>query len=136
MIGSLSVPMIKRYETFFATMDSVSAGILWPLIVIVLGIVLLAVTPLGFEQRFSPAYFPVQAVEWLETHPQQGEMFNPFDWGGYLSFTGETGVIDSQGIMRRAFIRKYEQVITLGPGWESILDEYKWLGLVPELGIG
>jgi len=135
MIGSLSVPIIKRYETFFATMDSVSAGILWPLIILVLGIVLLAVTPLGFEQRFSPAYFPVQAVEWLKTHPQQGEMFNPFDWGGYLSFKlpEKRVFIDSQGdVYGEAFIRKYERVITLGSGWESILDEYKvrW-ALVP-----
>ena len=135
LLGSLSVPTIKRYENFFATMDSVSTGIFWPLIVIVLGTVLLAFTPLGFEQRFSPAYFPVQAVEWLKTHPQQGDMFNPFDWGGYLSFKlpEKPVFIDSQGdVYGEAFIRKYEQVITLRPGWEDILDEYKvhW-ALVP-----
>ena len=135
LLGSLSVPIIKRYETFFATVDSVSAGILWPLIVILLGIVLVVFTPLGFEQRFSPAYFPVQAVEWLKTHPQQGEMFNPFDWGGYLSFElpEKRVFIDSQGdVYGEAFIRKYEQVITLRPGWEGILDQYKvrW-ALVP-----
>jgi hypothetical protein len=135
LVGSLSVSIIKRYESFFATMDSASTGIVWPLIVILLSIVLLAFTPLGFEQRFSPGYFPVQAVEWLKTHPQPGEMFNPFDWGGYLSFElpEKRVFIDSQGdVYGEAFIRKYEQVITLGPGWQDILDEYKvrW-ALVP-----
>jgi hypothetical protein len=128
LLGSLSVPIVKRYESFFETIDSASSGILWPLIVIVLGVILLAFTPLGQDQRFSPGYFPVQAVDWLKTHPQQGEMFNPFDWGGYLSFElpQKRVFIDSQGdVYGEAFIRKYEQVVTLRPGWEDILDEYK-----------
>lgn len=135
LLGSLSVPLIKRYETFFATMETASGGIFWSLLTVLLGIVLLAFTPLGLEQRFSPAVFPVQATEWLKTHPQQGEMFNPFDWGGYLSFKlpEKRVFIDSQGdVYGETFIRKYEQVITLRPGWQEILDEYNvhW-ALVP-----
>ena len=135
LAGSLSVPVIKRYETFFSTTESGSRGIFWALGTVLVGIVLLAFTPLGFEQRFSPAYFPVQAVEWLKTHPQQGEMFNPFDWGGYLSLKlpEKRVFIDSQGdVYGETFIRKYEQVITLQPSWQSILDEYsvRW-ALVP-----
>ena len=55
-------------------------------------------------------------------------MFNPFDWGGYISFTlwPEYRVfIDSQGdVYGEAFIREYEQVITLKPGWQDVLDTY------------
>jgi len=135
LAGSLSVSVIKRYETSFATLEASAKGFVWPLLTILLGILLLAFTSLGLEQRFSPSYFPVQAVEWLKTHPQQGEMFNPFDWGGYLSFKlpEKRVFIDSQGdVYGEAFIRKYEQIITLRPGWEEILNEYdvRW-ALVP-----
>jgi len=67
-------------------------------------------------------------VEWLKAHPQAGEMFNPFDWGGYLSLElpEKKVFIDSQGdVYGEVFIRKYEQVITLAPGWQGILDEYQ-----------
>ena len=135
LAGSLSVPVLKRYETFFATMEASAKGFVWPLFTVLLGIVLLVFTSLGLEQRFSPSYFPVQAVEWLKAHPQQGEMFNPFDWGGYLSFElpEKRVFIDSQGdVYGETFIRKYEQIITLRPGWHDILDEYhvSW-ALVP-----
>jgi hypothetical protein len=98
---------------------------------------LLATTPLGQNQRFAPDYFPVQAVEWLETHPQDGEMFNPFDWGGYLSLTlwpEKRVFIDSQGdVYGEEFIREYEQIITLKPDWETLLEKYNvsW-ALVPQ----
>ena len=64
-------------------------------------------------------------------------MFNPFDWGGYLSLElwPEVHVfIDSQGdVYGEAFIREYEQIITLGDGWQDILIKYKvdW-ALVPQ----
>lgn len=56
-------------------------------------------------------------------------MFNPFDWGGYISFTlwPEYRVfIDSQGdVYGEAFIREYEQIITLDTGWQEVLDKYQ-----------
>jgi len=126
--GSMSIPFVKRYENLFTQIDKHAVKIFWPFIVILLGIILLATTPFGYAQRFAPEYFPVQAVEWLETHPQEGEMFNAFDWGGYLSLTlwpEKRVFIDSQGdIYGEAFIRQYEQIITLKPGWENLLKKY------------
>jgi hypothetical protein len=65
-------------------------------------------------------------------------MFNPFDWGGYISlmlWPEKKVFIDSQGdVYGEAFIREYEQVISLWPGWQTILDKYHvdW-ALVPRV---
>lgn len=133
--GLLAIPLVKKYEGLFADIEGRLKGAIWPCITVIMGIAMLAVTPLGQAQNFSPAVFPVQAVEWLKNHPQQGEMFNSFDWGGYLSFTlpEKKVFVDSQGdVYGEAFLRKYEQLITLAPGWQGILEEYhvRW-ALVP-----
>lgn len=125
--GSLAIPLVQRYESLFAQVESRARGMVWPVLSIILGIFLLIFSPLREVERFSPAFFPVQAVQWLKENPQEGEMFNPFDWGGYLSFylPEKKVFIDSQGdVYGEAFIRKYERVITLAPGWQTILEEY------------
>lgn len=125
--GSLAIPLVRRYESLFEQVESKSKGIVWPVVSVILGVFLLIFSPLREVERFSPAFFPVQAVQWLKENPQQGEMFNPFDWGGYLSFylPEKKVFIDSQGdVYGEAFIRKYEQVITLAPGWQNILEAY------------
>jgi len=125
--GSLAIPLVQRYESLFAQVESRARGIVWPVLSVILGIFLLIFSPLREVERFSPAFFPVQAVQWLKENPQEGEMFNPFDWSGYLSFylPEKKVFIDSQGdVYGEAFIRKYERVITLAPGWQTILEEY------------
>jgi len=134
--GSQNVPLVKWFESLFSKFENKLNGIVWPGIVILIGIVLLAVSPLGSLQQFAPNYFPVGAVEWLKDHPQDGEMFNPFDWGGYINLMlwPENQIfIDSQGdVYGEAFIREYEQIITLREGWQNVLNKYNvdW-ALVP-----
>ena len=36
--------------------------------------------------QFDTHVFPVQAVDWLKTNPQSGNVFNYFPWGGYLLY--------------------------------------------------
>src|SRR5205807_768653 len=36
--------------------------------------------------RVISAEFPVDAVNYLRTHPVGGPLYNSFDWGGFLSF--------------------------------------------------
>ena len=118
-----------RLEEFLGKIEGHLKGFAWPLLTVGLGIVLLAVTPIGRIETFSPGYFPIQATKWLETNPQQGNMFNPFDWGGYLSlelFPDQLVFIDSQGdIYGESFIREYENIISLGIGWQESLAKYK-----------
>ena len=32
--------------------------------------------------------FPTRAIQFLQTHPQQGRMFNQYAWGGYYIWSG------------------------------------------------
>jgi hypothetical protein len=131
------VSPIKKIEDLLEKIEGQLRGIVWPVLTVLVGITLLAVTPLAKIERFSPTYFPIQATEWLKTHPQEGNMFNTFDWGGYLSlelWPKNLVFIDSQGdVYGEAFIREYEQVVTLGNSWQDILAKYNvgW-ALIPK----
>jgi regulator of sirC expression with transglutaminase-like and TPR domain len=83
---------------------------------------------MGQGNVFDQHFFPVEAVSWLETHPQDGHMFNEFDWGGYLLlrlWPDQQIFMDGHThIYGEALTREYEQVITLNTGWEEILRKH------------
>ncbi len=85
---------------------------------------------------FDPQVFPVEAVNWIETHPLPGKGFNHFPWGGYLLYRlwpGGQVFIDGQtDFYGEALTRQYEQVISLDEGWQAVLAQYEveWL-LIP-----
>jgi len=140
--GSIEIPLVKRFEILFARMESQLKGIAWPVAVILLFGIWLTISPQGKLNRFDPAFYPVDAVNWLKANPQQGEMFNHFDWGGYLIFNlwpNKRVFIDSQtDVYGEDFTRKYEQVITLKSGWQKVLDEYdaRWAIIPPSWPLG
>jgi hypothetical protein len=82
----------------------------------------------GLGYGIDPDIFPVEAVDWLEQNPQEGEMFNEFVWGGYLQYRlwpEKRVFIDSNSdFYGEAFVRQYMQVINLQGGWEEVLDQY------------
>jgi hypothetical protein len=131
-----TIPVMARFERLFTRIEEPLKGLLWPVVIGIAGLALLAFSPVGKMERFSPAFFPTQATEWLKSHPQQGHMFNSFDWGGYLSlelWPRDQVFIDSQGdIYGEAFIREYEKVVGLYPGWKDVLEKYqvRW-ALIP-----
>jgi len=45
---------------------------------------LIDVNDKDFVQEAESEYFPVAAVDWLETSEIKGNMFNDYNWGGYL----------------------------------------------------
>lgn len=87
---------------------------------------------------FDEGVFPVRAVEWLEEHPPSGQMFNDFNWGGYLLYRlwpAQRVFLDSQtDFYGEKLVREYEQVITASQGWESVLNRYEvtWVILHPK----
>jgi hypothetical protein len=136
--GRLNVSWIKRAEALLEKFENKQFFPLWKIVTLLAVFFLMASTALGRIQRFSPTFFPVEAVEWLKQNPQDGEMFNTFDWGGYLSlhlWPDKRVFVDSQGdVYGEAFLREYEQIAVLNPDWQTVLQKYHvdWV-IVPGL---
>ncbi len=123
---------------FLATEENISKtnstanGLVWAVAIPLLAAVLLksgqTIDPMGQGNVFDQRFFPVKAVAWLEAHPQDGRMFNEFDWGGYLLlrlWPDQQIFMDGHThIYGETLTREYEQVITLNTGWEEILQKY------------
>jgi hypothetical protein len=94
------------------------------------GVLLFKLQP-GLTERnqYSPARYPVAAVDWMQQHPWNGRIFNDFMWGGYLLFRDwpQTRVfIDGQtDFYGEALTRDYETIINGWAGWDTLLDHYK-----------
>jgi hypothetical protein len=137
LTGCESIPLVNRYEILFRKVEDQIKGVVWPVTVILIFSILLVLSPLKGQNRFDPSYFPVEAVNWLKENPQSGNMFNRFDWGGYLIFNlwpEKKVFIDSQtDVYGENFTRKYEQIITLTGNWQNILSEYdiQWAIIPP-----
>jgi hypothetical protein len=73
---------------------------------------------------------PVGAADWLAANPGIGtRMFNEYAWGGYLAMRfsprpARRVYILSEGVLvGDAQLERYHAVVTLQPGWRSVLDE-------------
>lgn len=92
---------------------------------------------------FDEDIFPVQAVNWLPENPQPGNMFNEFNWGGYLLHRlgpQYPVFLDSQtDFYGKELVLVYEvaQAIDAAPGWKNIFDKYKisWVLIRPRTAL-
>ncbi len=107
-------------------------GTLWPVAAVIIALAGLT-AGIKFDTNqtgnvYDPAKFPVDAVNWLQKNPQEGEMFNYFIWGGYLLYREWPDMkvfIDGQtDFYGEQLTREYLDVLTLEPGWESILSAH------------
>lgn len=78
---------------------------------------------------FPPDRYPVDAVEYLRTHPDvvHGEMFNLFLWGGYLEYSlpQHKAFIDSRNdFYGLVLLREFHTVNGPKPGWETVFAKY------------
>lgn len=113
--------------------NTMSKGWIWILVVVLVTAGLLrsgtTLDPLGQGNVFDSYFFPVEAVSWLEAHPQNGHMFNEFDWGGYLLLKlwprYQIFMDGHTHIYGETLTREYEKVISLGKDWNEILDHYE-----------
>lgn len=123
------IPILQRIETSINNVERNHKGILLPL----LSVSVILGTSISLKGRipannFDPNKFPVQAVDWLENHPQEGEMFNNFIWGGYIlyrMFPQELVFIDGQtDFYGEEFSLEYAKVMKLEDDWEDVLSKY------------
>jgi hypothetical protein len=73
---------------------------------------------------------PLQAAEYLRAHDLPGQMFNTYNWGGYLIWSlypekpvfvdGRTDLYALNGQV----LEDYAQVHWIRPGWPQVLEEY------------
>jgi hypothetical protein len=135
--GMSSSGSLRRVEEALTQMESQVAGSVKPVILTILLSIALTTSSLGKLNRFERSVFPVDAVQWLEDHPQSGRMFNAFDWGGYILFhlwPGQKVFIESQTDVTGEVTQKYEAVIALHEGWQEILNQYNvtWAMIPPK----
>ncbi|HUG34198.1 MAG TPA: hypothetical protein VMJ90_05475 [Anaerolineales bacterium] len=128
-LNGIRVPKsIKNVEAMIARLEAHARGGPIPVIISLLaGLFFLAHPQIGSHNRFDPAVFPVDAVQWLGENPQTGQMFNAFDWGGYILFhlwPSQQVFIESQTDTTGDLTRMYETVVTLDEGWGKIFDQY------------
>ncbi|MGB7874649.1 MAG: hypothetical protein WBL25_09720 [Anaerolineales bacterium] len=122
-----------KMEAFIQNTEAQSGGLAWvvitALVITRLFISGASIDPLHQGNVFDAHVFPVEAVNWLKSHPQKGHMLNDFNWGGYILLeTWPEYQIFMDGhthIYGETLTREYEQVITTSQGWESILKKYQ-----------
>jgi hypothetical protein len=77
---------------------------------------------------FSGRAFPVEAVGQARSLGLQGNVFNHFEWGGYLLYAApEIPVfIDGQtDFYGEALTRDYLAAVQLQPGWRDVLERHR-----------
>lgn len=120
------VRILQKLDQRLAKVE-IGLGVPWFFLAI-LALILFFYPPSNEANRFSPKRFPVQAVDWLEAHPQQGNMLNYFTWGGYILYRlwpQETVFIDGQtDFYGEDLTREYEQVMYVNEDWETVLEKY------------
>lgn len=137
-----SLPALRvRFDNLDAVAP-IGAGWATGVVVIVL-LVGLQTSGVNFDARgegnvFTTRAFPVDAVDYLEKNPLQGNMFNEYTWGGYLEyrlFPRQRVFIDGDNdFFGEALVREYLDAINARAGWEKILDKYKvtWVIVPPQ----
>lgn len=121
-----NIPIVNRIEQNFAVIERGLKGYAFNIVMVTLVLAFSLRTP---ENRFHPRSMPVDAVNWLESNPQQGHMYNFFTWGGYLLYrlwpTQQVFIDGQTDFYGEALTREYVQVESLQPGWEGVLTKYE-----------
>jgi hypothetical protein len=101
--------------------------IVWPLVA--LWLLKMAAGPgqLQLGREASSGNYPAGAVEYLRAHDLSGNLFNSYQWGGYLIhelYPERRVFIDGRTDVYAQFVGRYQQVEHLQPGWRQVLDEH------------
>jgi hypothetical protein len=141
--GAENTRALRRMETTFISIEGQLHGFFFPILTtFLLGMLVITSKSLQSYYIFKPSFFPVEAVTWLKENPQEGQMFNDLNWGGYIALNlwpSQSPFIDSiadgtiEAKTQGALTRQYEAVVTLS-GWQDIFTHYniKWVILEPQ----
>jgi hypothetical protein len=124
LCGSDKISFLQPLEKILSTMERKIRGYVCIFIVVTLLIAISLTGTFGVIYEFDSSRFPVRALDWLDLHPQEGKMFNAFDWGGYIllrTWPENLVFIDSQTDVIGEVTREYEMIVGLSEGWQEIL---------------
>lgn len=132
-----NIPILNRLENTLLNIESKITGALYPIAAsILLGVVVLFSPISKILYQFEPQTFPVEAVNWLKSNPQSGNMFNDLNWGGYLELNlyPQKTFVDSVADVTGEVTMHYETILTTGEGWENLITTYKieWMIVKPD----
>jgi hypothetical protein len=84
------------------------------------------------QHSLDASTYPVGAADWLAAHPEVGtRMYNQYGWGGYLAYrfypqpNRKVFIFGEAALMGDPLLNQYEDVQTLRPDWQELLDQWK-----------
>jgi hypothetical protein len=119
---------VRAIEAVLKNVEGQVKSALWPIVTVILFSALILGTKVRNLYSFDPTFFPVDAVRWLESHPQEGRMFNDLNWGGYIAFRlwpDQKVFADSMADVTGEVTLQYEIALTMSDGWENVFSKYK-----------
>lgn len=125
------LPAWKRFDERFINLAAPSRWFLLPAMTVLFAVGFFAYNHAQGKQvyNFNPQVFPVRAADWLEENPVEGNMFNEFNWGGYLLYRlwpRELVFVDSQSdFYGELLMRDYETMMFAKNNWRALLDQYQ-----------
>ncbi len=125
-------PGWKTIENRFVEIQASLRGAVLPMLILLGSAIVFGInhyiTKNSFFQ-FDSDVFPIRAVDWLESHPLTGNMFNDINWSGYLLYRlwpQQNVFIDSRtDFYGESLLREYEHIITASPDWDQLLTTYQ-----------
>ena len=107
------------------------AAINWTLLALLVALAAVKIRqPLrrSFNEALQRESLPVGAVEWIEEHQPEGEMFNHYNWGGYLIWQlwpdYRVFVDGRTDLYGNDLLRQYLKVQAAQPGFNDVLKAY------------
>lgn len=110
---------------------------LWTVVTLGLAWIFFGYSPLGMRvihgqqpkaSRAVSPYTPLDAVEYLREHPPVGQVFNSYEWGDFLQWSGPPGIkvfVNSHAHeVPKEVWQHYLAVINLSGNWQEVLDRY------------
>jgi len=136
-----TVPAVSRVLTRMDQLDRLAWGWMWAVVAVV-GLIGVEASGTkldawGMGNAFDPHAFPIAAVDNVKASLPAGNMFNEFNWGGYLLYRlwpDKKVFIDGwTDFYGEALTREYLQALNAEPGWDTILDKYnvQWVIVAP-----
>jgi hypothetical protein len=113
---------------------------------VLVGVVALCVLVYALGAVWSPNvmdkaqrdYLPVGVAEYLNREQPTGNLFNSYNWGGYLMFAAPQYpvFIDGRTDLYGDFLRTYLNVTNAADNWREVLDQTNVNTVAVELGTG